>query len=245
MREHVCGRRRKLRLRRTADRPRQPRARPAATRRGALRHRAIEIPSVRDRHQDPDGPVDVRWSCGARPDAQGTMMRRSSPGEGRWRERCRAHEPRLDSVGWRSPRGQVPRRLRAGADAQRIRRLVHRRSAGTARARRHAHVERGDPRPEREATAGRSTTSLITPVARSTVIYSGMQGGEEPYSDRAGGTDANPEWEVFCVTRHRSRPNPLFDARSSRSATWSVCVGSRASAPARSRAGRSAFRSAT
>jgi peptidoglycan hydrolase-like protein with peptidoglycan-binding domain len=64
-----------------------------------------------------------------------------------------------------------------------------------------------------KATAGRSTTSLhYTGRAIDLFIYSGMQGGEEPYLvTRSGGTDANPEWEVYCVSSSPLTAHPLHD----------------------------------
>ena len=65
-----------------------------------------------------------------------------------------------------------------------------------------------------KATAGRSKTSLhYTGRAIDLFIYSGMQGGEEPYLvTRAGGSDANPEWEVYCVSRSPLTTHPRYDA---------------------------------
>jgi peptidoglycan hydrolase-like protein with peptidoglycan-binding domain len=85
-----------------------------------------------------------------------------------------------------------------------------------------------------KATAGRSTTSLhYSGRALDLFIYSGMQGGEEPYLvTRAGGTDANPEWEVFCVSKAPLTTHPLFDAsliadRDVECVRWAEGVGSR------------------
>ena len=85
-----------------------------------------------------------------------------------------------------------------------------------------------------QATAGRSTTSLhYTGRALDLFIYSGMQGGEEPYLvTRAGGTDANPEWEIFCVSKAPLTTHPLFDAsliaeRDVECLRWVEDVGSR------------------
>jgi peptidoglycan hydrolase-like protein with peptidoglycan-binding domain len=64
-----------------------------------------------------------------------------------------------------------------------------------------------------KATAGRSKTSLhYTGRAIDLFIYSGMQRGEEPYLvTRAGGTDANPEWKVYCVSTTPMTASPLYD----------------------------------
>jgi peptidoglycan hydrolase-like protein with peptidoglycan-binding domain len=84
------------------------------------------------------------------------------------------------------------------------------------------------------ATAGRSTTSLhYTGRALDLFIYSGMQGSEDPYLvTRAGGTDANPEWEVFCVSKAPLTASPLFDPsliaeRDVECVRWVRGVGSR------------------
>ncbi|MDQ6635804.1 MAG: hypothetical protein M3Z10_13720 [Gemmatimonadota bacterium] len=84
------------------------------------------------------------------------------------------------------------------------------------------------------ATAGRSTRSLhYTGRALDLFIYSGMQGGEEPYLvTRAGGTDANPEWEIFCVSKAPLTTHPLVDAsliaeRDVECLRWVRDVGSR------------------
>ena len=65
-----------------------------------------------------------------------------------------------------------------------------------------------------KATAGRSKTSLhYTGRAIDLFIYSGMQGGEEPYLvTRAGGTDANPEWKLYCVSTAPMTASPLYDS---------------------------------
>jgi peptidoglycan hydrolase-like protein with peptidoglycan-binding domain len=85
-----------------------------------------------------------------------------------------------------------------------------------------------------KATAGRSTTSLhYTGRAIDLFIYSGMQGGDEPYLvTRAGGTNANPEWEVFCVSRSPLTTHPLYDEslieeRELECVRWVSGVGSR------------------
>jgi hypothetical protein len=84
------------------------------------------------------------------------------------------------------------------------------------------------------ATPGRSTTSLhYTGRALDLFIYTGMQGADDPYLvTRAGGTDANPEWEVFCVSKAPLTTSPFFDAslisdREVDCVKWVEGVGSR------------------
>jgi peptidoglycan hydrolase-like protein with peptidoglycan-binding domain len=64
------------------------------------------------------------------------------------------------------------------------------------------------------ATAGRSRTSLhYTGRAIDLFIYTGMQGGTEPYLvTRNGGTDDNPEWKLYCVSTTPLVDDPLYDA---------------------------------
>lgn len=64
-----------------------------------------------------------------------------------------------------------------------------------------------------KATAGRAKASLhYTGRAIDLFIYSGMQSGEEPYLvTRAGGTDANPEWKLYCVSSAPMTASPLYD----------------------------------
>ena len=64
-----------------------------------------------------------------------------------------------------------------------------------------------------KATAGRSKTSLhYTGRALDLFIYSGMQGGNEPMLvTRAGGTDVNPEWKLYCVSATPMPESPLYD----------------------------------
>lgn len=63
-------------------------------------------------------------------------------------------------------------------------------------------------------TPGRSRTSLhYTGRAIDLYIYTGMQGAGDRYMvTRDGGTDANPEWKVWCVSEGADPSSPLYDA---------------------------------
>jgi hypothetical protein len=63
-------------------------------------------------------------------------------------------------------------------------------------------------------TPGRSRTSLhYTGRAIDLYIYTGMQGATDRYMvTRDGGTDANPEWKVWCVSEGAETSSPLYDA---------------------------------
>lgn len=65
-----------------------------------------------------------------------------------------------------------------------------------------------------EASAGRSQTSFhYTGRAFDVWIGTGMQGSKDRYLvQRAGGTDANPEWEILCTSETPDPTSPLFDA---------------------------------
>lgn len=62
------------------------------------------------------------------------------------------------------------------------------------------------------ATPGRSKTSLhYTGRAIDLFIHTGMQGGTDRYMvTRNGGTDANPEWKLYCVSSAPLVNDPLY-----------------------------------
>ncbi len=62
------------------------------------------------------------------------------------------------------------------------------------------------------ATPGRSKTSLhYTGRALDLFIYTGMQGATDPYMvTRSGGTDANPDWKLYCVSTAPLVNDPLY-----------------------------------
>lgn len=64
------------------------------------------------------------------------------------------------------------------------------------------------------AGPGRSKTSFhYTGRAIDLFIHTAMKGDDDRYMVvRDGGTDANPEWKVFCVSVDPQPQNPLFDA---------------------------------
>ncbi|HEX2078564.1 MAG TPA: hypothetical protein VHG08_12670 [Longimicrobium sp.] len=63
-------------------------------------------------------------------------------------------------------------------------------------------------------TPGRSRTSLhYTGRAIDLYIYTAMQGATDRYMvTRNGGTDANPEWKLWCVSENAEPSSPLYDA---------------------------------
>lgn len=65
-----------------------------------------------------------------------------------------------------------------------------------------------------EASAGRSQTSFhYTGRAFDVWIGTGMQGMKDRYLvQQNGGTDANPEWEILCISETPDESSPLFDA---------------------------------
>jgi hypothetical protein len=65
-----------------------------------------------------------------------------------------------------------------------------------------------------EASAGRSQTSFhYTGRAFDVWIGTGMQSTKDRYLvQQNGGTDANPEWEILCISETPDESSPLFDA---------------------------------